>query len=221
MFSDLGKGYEYVRELDDKKVAPAVPVAVVNEASNGALLHDEVKSAPQSTSAKRLEKRRQDFVPLHEARLMTWKGMPRMQKRKCQPSPGALSVWAIWDLIEEKSKDGSGTVTLNAAEIQQRFDSIIQEREMDGKMITSAKGFDRDTYFTTLETSFKQAGEFSPTCAMLGGVLSQDVLNALGGREEPIVNWFHLDGLTGEYKRISVNVLVFSLILFPHRIRAR
>ena len=32
---------------------------------------------------------------------------------------------------------------------------------------------------------------------MVGGVLSQDVLNAIGGREAPLVNWFQLEGLTG------------------------
>lgn len=40
-------------------------------------------------------------------------------------------------------------------------------------------------------------GDFSPTCAVLGGILAQDLLNALGGREEPLCNWFQLDALGG------------------------
>jgi ubiquitin-like 1-activating enzyme E1 A len=38
--------------------------------------------------------------------------------------------------------------------------------------------------------------DFAPTCAVLGGVLAQDILNALGGREAPLVNFFVLDSET-------------------------
>jgi ubiquitin-like 1-activating enzyme E1 A len=36
-----------------------------------------------------------------------------------------------------------------------------------------------------------------PTCAILGGVMGQDALNTLGGREPPVINVFTLDGTTG------------------------
>ena len=39
--------------------------------------------------------------------------------------------------------------------------------------------------------------EFSPVCAILGGVLAQDILKALGGREPSLANFFIFDGNTG------------------------
>jgi len=39
--------------------------------------------------------------------------------------------------------------------------------------------------------------EFSPVCAVLGGLLAQDVLKALGRREAPLDNFFVFDGVTG------------------------
>lgn len=40
--------------------------------------------------------------------------------------------------------------------------------------------------------------DFSPSCAVVGGVLAQDILNALGGREAPLVNFFVFDGEQSE-----------------------
>lgn len=39
--------------------------------------------------------------------------------------------------------------------------------------------------------------EFNPVCAIIGGVLGQDILKALGGRDPPIANFFVFDGSTG------------------------
>ena len=41
------------------------------------------------------------------------------------------------------------------------------------------------------------AHELSPVCAVVGGMLAQDVLKALAARESPIVNFFVFDGSTG------------------------
>lgn len=44
----------------------------------------------------------------------------------------------------------------------------------------------------------QEIGDFAPTCAVMGGLLGQSILNALGGREEPIANWLQLDSMEGE-----------------------
>jgi ubiquitin-like 1-activating enzyme E1 A len=41
------------------------------------------------------------------------------------------------------------------------------------------------------------AHEFSPVCAIVGGMLAQDILKALAAREPPIANFFTFDGNTG------------------------
>ncbi|KAG0139154.1 hypothetical protein CROQUDRAFT_111731 [Cronartium quercuum f. sp. fusiforme G11] len=48
---------------------------------------------------------------------------------------------------------------------------------------------------TVLERLARSSGaEFVPTCAIIGSVLSQEVLNALGGKQHPLVNFFVFDG---------------------------
>lgn len=44
------------------------------------------------------------------------------------------------------------------------------------------------------EISETSTCEFVPVCALVGAILSQDVLNAVGGKEDPIVNFFVWDG---------------------------
>lgn len=39
--------------------------------------------------------------------------------------------------------------------------------------------------------------EISPVCAVVGGMLAQDILKALAARESPIANFFTFDGSTG------------------------
>jgi len=39
--------------------------------------------------------------------------------------------------------------------------------------------------------------EFAPVCAVVGGMLAQDILKALGVREAPLANFFTFDGSTG------------------------
>jgi len=51
------------------------------------------------------------------------------------------------------------------------------------------------TFITQLEPT-----DLSSVAAVLGGILSQDVLNALGGRELPIKNWLFFDARTCEGK---------------------
>jgi ubiquitin-like 1-activating enzyme E1 A len=47
----------------------------------------------------------------------------------------------------------------------------------------------------TLSTT--AAHEFSPVCAVVGGMLAQDILKALSAREAPIANLFVFDGKSG------------------------
>ncbi|GAA5884391.1 hypothetical protein JCM3774_002356 [Rhodotorula dairenensis] len=43
-----------------------------------------------------------------------------------------------------------------------------------------------------------QGAEYAPSCAIVGGILGQDVLNAIGGKEEPIRNFLVFESLTGQ-----------------------
>jgi ubiquitin-like 1-activating enzyme E1 A len=208
IFSDLGSVHDYVIERPGVKAPLPASTSVAdvpkNEQNGSAALQDEAKpteevagtvaEASSSNSAKKLEKRQQKFVPLSKALETSWKGLSRPQQRRNRPSAGLFGVWSLWEHIEAQEDVGLP----KASDLMSIAQKIITERGVDPKTIFESQGVDAETYFSALETSISQAGEFSPTCAILGGVLSQDVLNALGGREEPLVNWFQLEGFTGE-----------------------
>lgn len=106
---------------------------------------------------------------------------------------------ALWQLSE--SKPGR---LVSAAELSAAMREQIQVRGLDEALLMARQGENTslDEFASDfVETALRHPGELSPVCAMLGGVVSQDVLNALGGREEPFVNWFQLEGLQGEWAR--------------------
>ena len=45
--------------------------------------------------------------------------------------------------------------------------------------------------------SLTSSHELSPVCAVVGGMLAQDILKALAAREAPIANFFTFDGNSG------------------------
>ncbi|MCO5565710.1 hypothetical protein L7F22_019384 [Adiantum nelumboides] len=194
IFSDLGDSHQYVIEKPD--VNAALPASTVEGAALGAKAFpaEQQNSIPPpqvtvASSSKRLEKIKQEFVPLQKALEKSWKGLPRAQLRRQKPSLGYFGVLALWQL----SGDGKVPSTEELASICK---SLIEERGLDLKTLLVSED-DFSAFIDALVVSLSQPGEFSPTCAMVGGVLSQDVLNAIGGREAPLVNWFQLEGLTG------------------------
>jgi ubiquitin-like 1-activating enzyme E1 A len=56
------------------------------------------------------------------------------------------------------------------------------------------------------------AFEWSPTCAVVGGILGQDILKALAAKEPPMANFFFFDGQTcnGTVIRMAMNPLYFG-----------
>lgn len=65
-----------------------------------------------------------------------------------------------------------------------------------------------DSEWTTFFSSFLRSlpptsgaaglGDFGPTSAVLGGLVGQDLLNALGGSQPPMANFVYLEGLVGD-----------------------
>ncbi|KAL7337037.1 hypothetical protein BJY59DRAFT_751387 [Rhodotorula toruloides] len=51
-----------------------------------------------------------------------------------------------------------------------------------------------------------QSTEFPPTAAIIGGILGQDILNAVGGKEEPVRNLFVFEGGGGQGKVWALGV---------------
>ncbi|KAG8851060.1 hypothetical protein FRB91_008528 [Serendipita sp. 411] len=67
---------------------------------------------------------------------------------------------------------------------------------------------DTDQATATIEYFSPTAAlEWSPSCAVLGGMLGQDILKALAAREPPMANFFFFDGQTcnGTVVRMSMD----------------
>lgn len=62
-------------------------------------------------------------------------------------------------------------------------------------MLLCASAIFRDSTLRTVATT--AAHELSPVCAVVGGLLAQDILKALAAREPPIANFFTFDGNLG------------------------
>lgn len=63
--------------------------------------------------------------------------------------------------------------------------------------------FDNHYNFRTFTLNI--TAELSPVCAIVGGILAQDILNILSQRELPINNFFIYDGFEGKYFQTSVS----------------
>lgn len=109
----------------------------------------------------------------------------------------AALVSALWRLSDEPN-----AAPITASALEESMRALAAERGLDEELVLARQP--PETTFASVADDLVQMalmheGEFSPVCAMLGGVVSQDVLNALGGREEPFVNWFQLDAMQGEF----------------------
>lgn len=203
-FSDLGDNHEFVLERviseDGDKIADAKEIG-----------ESSANEAATTSTFKRLEKRSQAFVPLRKALNVTWKDMPRVQLRRQKLSPGFFGILgsyieviersilsrlfvfiALWRLSEQKEQ-----APITKDDIENTISLIMKEKGVDDKVLAAGGGSSVARLAEDLANATEHSGEFSPTCAMLGGVVSQDVLNALGGREETFVNWFQLDSVSG------------------------
>mgnify|MGYP002743801987 CR=1 FL=1 len=144
---------------------------------------DYVRDMPvPGTKEKTPVKFRQAFVPLAESLQAPWPS---------RPSPGLVATLALWSL--------EGFTEL---------DAFQQALEHEAEALMQAKGVKPTTVFRRTDakafyTAFARAtfqhrrASFAPTSAILGGIVAQSILNALGRREEPIVNWCILDAFHG------------------------
>ncbi|KIM43355.1 hypothetical protein M413DRAFT_26505 [Hebeloma cylindrosporum] len=76
-------------------------------------------------------------------------------------------------------------------ELESISNAFISEADVNKQVLTKAP---RDL-LEWLSTAASH--ECSPVCAIVGGMLAQDILKALGGHEPPIANFFVFDGNTG------------------------
>ncbi|PPR05350.1 hypothetical protein CVT24_007964 [Panaeolus cyanescens] len=78
-----------------------------------------------------------------------------------------------------------------ADDLEKISNSILTQADVNKQVLPAIPRNVVESFATTA------AHEFSPICAIVGGMLAQDILKALGGRDAPIANFFVFDGTIG------------------------
>ena len=179
VFSDLGPAHEYVAQRNEP-----------------------------GSAEKRSIKYRQTFVPLSESLRATW--------NKTHPGDGLLvrpvrrmapGLWATWALWAWQACAAGQAPPADSAELARTLEAeavaLCAAKGVDAEQVFERQRVDRNALFVQFaRVTFDNVvhgsvASFAPTAAILGGLLAQDALNALGRREEPIANWLVLDAAQG------------------------
>ncbi|KAF8527508.1 hypothetical protein BU17DRAFT_81694 [Hysterangium stoloniferum] len=154
------------------------------------LLTHEYISQDRSPNAEqgKTSKHCVEYPSFTEAMKHNWRTLTRKQARN-QNAELIFSIYAIWSYeLQHNTLPSAGTPLKD-------FTSLINSQASSAGIQPQVL---RSLSFQQFETlAHTAAFEFSPVCAVLGGLLGQDVLKALGGRDPPIANLFVFDGQTG------------------------
>ncbi|KAM0789682.1 hypothetical protein ACM66B_006544 [Microbotryomycetes sp. NB124-2] len=142
---------------------------------------DIVKTTSTGESTTTPQKQTQAHVPFELAITHLFATMrPRELKRTPDTLWGVLSVFAAQQTFPDQ--------TVTADSILSTAASLLPTLSLKPELLSSSTA---ERLAATLDT------EFSPTAAILGGVAGQDVLNVIGGKEQPVRNFLLMDGQTG------------------------
>ncbi|PAV16890.1 sumo-activating enzyme subunit 1 [Pyrrhoderma noxium] len=128
----------------------------------------------------------------------SWDKLTRVQTKELNPAV-VFTILAIW----EWQRQAGGLLPYNkgqAVELSSIVTGLLTHNKVKTKVISKVP----DEF---LDAITETAGhEFSPVCAVIGGVLAQDMLKALSRREQPITNLFVFDGNTGKGSICRMNM---------------
>ncbi|KAI0662292.1 hypothetical protein C8Q70DRAFT_1129642 [Cubamyces menziesii] len=129
------------------------------------------------------------YVPLKTALQHRWTGMTRRQTKELNPAI-VFAVLAVWE-YQAAHQGALPNDPAAAAELESIANKLIAEADVNRQTLPSIPKELIETMATTA------AHEISPVCAVVGGLLAQDILKALAAREPPIANFFTFDGNLG------------------------
>jgi len=129
------------------------------------------------------------YSPLHMALRHRWSALTRRQTKELNPAV-LHAILAIWEYQHNHAGKLPGSLE-EAPQLLSTANSLLQASEVN-KLVLDAMP---QGLIEMLSTTASH--EFSPVCAVVGGMLGQDILKALAAREAPIANFFVFDGASG------------------------
>ncbi|KAF8908952.1 hypothetical protein CPB84DRAFT_1813206 [Gymnopilus junonius] len=144
------------------------------------------RSAPQDQP--KTVKAAVTYSPLLDALRYSWASLTKRQTKEVNPAIhfAVTALWQFQFIHNTLPNDIS-----QADQLEKISNTLIAEAEVHKQVLTAEPRTLIDSIATTADH------EFSPVCAIVGGMLGQDILKALGGREPPIANFFVFDGNVG------------------------
>jgi len=140
----------------------------------------------------------QVYSPLHMALRHQWSALTKRQTKEL--NPGVVhTILALWEY--QKIHQGELPTNSDATpELLSIANAILADAAVNPQVLSTMPS----ELIESISTSATH--EFSPVCAVIGGVLAQDILKALAAREAPIANFFVFDGNTGSGVTVRMNM---------------
>ncbi|KAI0061633.1 hypothetical protein BV25DRAFT_1805342 [Artomyces pyxidatus] len=129
------------------------------------------------------------YCPLHVALGHRWTGLTRRQTKELNPAI-PFTILALWE-YQNVHRGNLPDSPAHADELEAIANNLIAAADVNKQVLAAIPRSLVDTMATTA------VHEFAPVCAVVGGMLAQDILKALGAREAPLANFFAFDGNTG------------------------
>ncbi|KIM89081.1 hypothetical protein PILCRDRAFT_768178 [Piloderma croceum F 1598] len=154
------------------------------------LEHDYIapdRSAPKE--APKNIKATASYPTLQTALFQRWSGLTKRQTKEVKPAI-IFTILAIWEYQSLHQCNLPNDIN-HTSELQTIANGLLANADVNKQVIATMP---QDLIETMSMTA---AHEFSPVCAVVGGMLAQDILKALAAREPPIANFFTFDGNVG------------------------
>lgn len=129
-----------------------------------------------------------NYPTLQEALQHKWSTMTKRQTKEVNPAIVFLTI-ALWEFEARQGRLPSSIT--DAESLEKIANEFISVAGVNKNVLTCIP---RDLVESLATTA---PHEFSPICAVVGGMLGQDILKSLAAREAPIANFFTFDGNTG------------------------
>jgi ubiquitin-like 1-activating enzyme E1 A len=128
------------------------------------------------------------YPPLSQALSFNWSALSKRQTKEINPAT-IVTILALWEFEAQNGVLPSDLEHVPQLETWAR--ALITSTRVNTQVLPSPP---TDLLRATATTANH---EFSPVCAIVGGILAQDILKSLAAREPPIANFFAFDGNTG------------------------
>ncbi|KAG8907089.1 hypothetical protein FRB99_005344 [Tulasnella sp. 403] len=149
---------------------------------------------PQPGTQPKMVRQALTYPSLHDALSTlrrTFSVMTKRQTKDINPL-NFFSILAVWEYQSRHQGDlPDPENTSSVDELEAVANELIEKAGVHSQVLKSIPRLTIDTLAQTV------AHEFSPACAVIGGLLAQDLLKALSAREPPYANFLTFDGVTG------------------------